>query len=70
VNVLRLQNYGGDDRLALVLPSSFTEVKAWRPRLGDAAFVTREGFVLPQRYQGSAIISPLGRRRCRDRLTG
>ena len=52
VNVLRLQNYGSDDRLALVLPSSFTEVKAWRPRLGDAAFVAREGFVLPQRYHG------------------
>jgi hypothetical protein len=52
VNVLRLQNYGSDDRLALVLPSSFTGVKAWRPRLGDAAFVTREGFVLPQSYQG------------------
>ena len=52
VNVLRLRNYGSDDRLALVLPSSFTEVKAWNPRLGEAAFVTREGFVLPQRYQG------------------
>ena len=52
VNVLRLQNYGNDDRLALVLPSSFTDVKAWHFRTGDAAFVTREGFVLPQRYRG------------------
>ena len=52
VNVLRLQNYGTDDRLALVLPSSFTEVKAWHPRLTEVAFVTREGFVLPQRFQG------------------
>jgi hypothetical protein len=51
-NVLRLQNYGSDDRFALVLPSSFTEVKDWRPRLGAKAFVAREGFVLPQRYQG------------------
>jgi hypothetical protein len=31
VNVLRLQNYGSDDRLALVLPSSFTEVKGVAP---------------------------------------
>lgn len=50
-NVLRLQNYGGDDRLALVLPSSFNEVKGWRFRPGDSAFVAREGFVLPQRYK-------------------
>ncbi len=52
VNVLRLQNYGSDDRLALVLPTGFGEVTAWRFRLGDAAFVAREGFVLPQRYRG------------------
>lgn len=52
VNVLQLQNYGSDDRLALVLPSSFSEVKAWNPRIAEAAFITREGFVLPQRYQG------------------
>ena len=32
-NVLRLRNYGGDGRLALVLPSSFTEVKEWRSRV-------------------------------------
>ena len=57
VNVLRLQNYGSDDRLALVLPPSSTEVKAWRPRLGDVALVAREGFVLPQRHKGCAIIS-------------
>jgi hypothetical protein len=50
--VLRLRNYGSDDRFALVLPSSFTEVKAWRPRLGDKALVAREGFVLPQGHQG------------------
>ena len=52
VNVLRLQNYGNDDRFALVLPSSFTDVETWRFRAGDAAFVTREGFILPQRYRG------------------
>jgi hypothetical protein len=51
-NVVRLQNYGSDDRLALVLPSSFTDVKTWRFRSSDAAFVAREGFVLPQRYKG------------------
>jgi hypothetical protein len=50
-NVLRLQNYGSDDHIALVLPSSFTDVKDWRFRVGDAAFVAREGFVLPQRYK-------------------
>ncbi len=51
VNVLRLQNYG-DDRLALMLPSSFTEVQGWQFRAGDPAFVAREGFILPQRYKG------------------
>lgn len=53
VNVLRMQSYGGDDRLALVLPSSFTEVEALRFQgLSNEVFVAREGFILPQRYKG------------------
>ena len=49
--MLLLQKCEIDDRPALGPPSSFNEVKAWRLRLRDAAFVTREGFVLPQRYK-------------------
>jgi hypothetical protein len=50
VNVLQLKSYGNDDRLALAFPSTFDERKSRRFRLGDASFISREGFVLPQRY--------------------
>jgi hypothetical protein len=52
VNVVQLRNYGSDDRLALVLPSDFTDLKEWRFRLGESGIVAREGFVLPQRHKG------------------
>lgn len=51
VNVLKLQTYGEDENLALTLPSSFTGDESQGLRLGSAALISREGFVLPQRYK-------------------
>lgn len=53
VNVLNLKSYGYGtaSTLALTLPSSFTDGEARRLRLGEPTIVSREGFVLPQRYK-------------------
>ena len=47
-NVLTWHSYRTNDTLALVLPSSLTARAAGRLRLGGAAVITREGFVLLQ----------------------
>ena len=51
VNVLKFQNYGKNDTLALTLPSSFTGDGSRRMRLGETTLISREGFVLPQKYK-------------------
>ncbi|HEY1206028.1 MAG TPA: hypothetical protein VGF05_15150 [Bryobacteraceae bacterium] len=51
VNVLKLRNYTTNDTLALTLPSSFTDRRARRLRLGEPTIISREGFVLPQKYR-------------------
>jgi len=50
VNVLKFHDYGMNDALALTLPSSFTSDDSRRLRLGETTIISREGFVLPQRY--------------------
>ena len=51
VNVLKFHNYGMNDALALTLPSSFTGEHSRRLRVGGTTIISREGFVLPQRYK-------------------
>jgi hypothetical protein len=51
VNVLKFRNYGRNDTLALMLPSSFTGESSRRMRHGEATLISREGFVLPQEYK-------------------
>ncbi len=51
VNVLKLRSYGTNDTLALTLPSSFSDESARRLRLSEPTLVSREGFVLPQKYK-------------------
>ncbi len=51
VNVLNLRSYGSNDTLALTLPSSFNGETARRFRLGETTIISREGFVLPQKYR-------------------
>jgi hypothetical protein len=51
VNVLKFSSYGTDDTLATMLPSSFTDDRGPRLRLGGATLMSREGFVLPQEYK-------------------
>jgi len=51
VNVLKFQNYGRNDTLALTFPSSFTGESSRRMRHGEATLISREGFVLPQKYK-------------------
>lgn len=51
VNVLKFSNYGRDDTLALMLPSSFTDEHGPKLRVGGAIIASREGFVLPQQYK-------------------
>ena len=51
VNVLKLRSYGTNDNLALTLPSSFTNESARRLRLSEPTLISREGFVLPQKYK-------------------
>ena len=53
VNVLNLRGYGDGTAgtLALTLPSSFTDEQAHRLRLGEPTIVSREGFVLPQKFK-------------------
>ena len=54
VNVVRLSRYGDTDRTALVLPLDYDVGTDFRLRLGDPAFIAREGFILPQRHKRSA----------------
>ena len=73
VNVLKFHNnYGISDALALTLPSSFTGEASRRLRVGETTIISREGFVLPQRFKQhreyfrlltgqEAVISWLGR---------
>ncbi|WP_348262660.1 hypothetical protein P8935_23075 [Telmatobacter sp. DSM 110680] len=51
VNVLKFQNYGNTGTLALTLPASFTGESSSRMRRGHATLISREGFVLPQKYK-------------------
>jgi hypothetical protein len=51
VNVLKPRSYGGHDALALTLPSSFANDRHRGLRLSDSTIVSREGFVLPQKYK-------------------
>jgi hypothetical protein len=51
VNVLKLRSYGTNDTLALTLPSSFPSERARRLRLSEPTIISREGFVLPQKYR-------------------
>jgi hypothetical protein len=51
VNVLKLRSYGANDTLALTLPSSLDDDTARRFRLSEMTIISREGFVLPQRYK-------------------
>ena len=52
VNVLKIgTQYGGNDNLALTLPTSFGDDKAPRLRLSEATIFSREGFVLPQQHK-------------------
>jgi hypothetical protein len=50
VNVLKFRSHGTDDTLALTLPSSFSHDTARRFRLSETTLISREGFILPQKY--------------------
>jgi hypothetical protein len=53
VNVVRFSRYSDTDRTALVLPPDYDVGTDFRLRLGDPAFIAREGFILPQRHKRS-----------------
>jgi len=50
VNVVSLQTYDDKENIATVLPSDFTKTRSPRIRIGGHAIVSREGWVLPQKY--------------------
>jgi hypothetical protein len=50
VNVLKFSNYGTHDALALMLPLSFADERGRGLRLSGGTLISREGFVLPQRF--------------------
>lgn len=52
VNVLRLNDYGTHELLALALPTDFIAERMQDPRMGGSTIISREGFVLPQRFAG------------------
>jgi hypothetical protein len=51
VNVLELNKYGTNDTIAVALPLTFHDKARRGMRIGEATIVSREGFVLPQRYK-------------------
>ena len=53
VNVVSLTDFQNQHRLALALPSNATSSPYRHLRVGGSLLVTREGFVLPQRYKHS-----------------
>jgi hypothetical protein len=50
VNVVNFQTYDDKENIATVLPSDFTKTRSPRIRIGGHAIVSREGWVLPQKY--------------------
>ena len=50
-NVLSLRDYGRRNRLALDLPSTLLSAPYDHLRFGELLVISREGFVLPQRYK-------------------
>lgn len=51
VNVLELNSYGMNDPIAATLPLTFSEKGRRGMRIGETTIISREGFVLPQRYK-------------------
>jgi len=51
VNVLELNKYGTNDTIAVALPLTLHDKGRRGMRIGEATIVSREGFVLPQRYK-------------------
>ncbi len=51
VNVLDFSSYGMHGTLALTLPSTLRDESRRGLRIGEATIISREGFVLPQRFK-------------------
>jgi hypothetical protein len=51
VNVLELNKYGTNDTIAVALPQTLSDNSRRGMRIGETTIISREGFVLPQRYK-------------------